>query len=255
MLNQAEKEVYNDWQKKHYDTLAEFTDKKSVYETQFDESNIEDPETSFKSSPSNKSSDYYNIFSNFNPAERLRIPLDSPLSVYVNINFAYNYNNFYFMDENRIQFIKRKTFFTKDPLRPIYCSTPHSSNKIGNGKHIYIGQSNEFNEREGFGAEYWNDGAILYDGCWEQDIKNGFGYMYWRCGTILYCGEFKNNFFDGYGIKYDLHGNVKQSGLFCEGVLVNNNRVQIEDGNNQVAIYIDGKSKPKKTYNLVKPHL
>ena len=255
MLNQAEKEVYNDWQKKHYDTLADSVDKNSVYDTQFDEENLGCSGVSMQNSNSSKSDPYYNVFSYYNPAERLRIPLDSPISVYININFAYNYSNFYFMDKNRIQFIKRKNFFSPSPAKPITHATQKSFKKTINEKHIYIGQCNDYNEKEGFGAEYWDDGTILYDGSWINDKKNGFGYLYWRSGTVMYCGEFKDNFLNGYGIQYDLKGNVKQSGLFSEGSFVNDKRVQIDDCAQRVKIYLDGKSRPEKTYNTVKPQM
>jgi hypothetical protein len=208
-LVRAEKCVYEDIQRKELDSMMQ-AEKQSSY-SDGEENELDDA----------MSITYYQQRL-LNPSHRLNLALDSPISVYMNLNFLIHKGHF---------------------------------NVDANG-YFYIGQIDSHSQKCGKGATFWPDGVMYYEGDYFGGKKIGFGQFYWRNGGFLYRGEVKDGAFEGYGVKYNLLGKRESSGVWANGILQEEVDVVILEEESEVGIFVGvGQREPKKSYYLLKPHL
>ena len=52
--------------------------------------------------------------------------------------------------------------------------------------------------------------GAMYDGDWENDVRQGHGTVYWEPGTefLKFEGDFKNDWIDGQGTMYYSDGRI-----------------------------------------------
>ena len=88
--------------------------------------------------------------------------------------------------------------------------------------NIYTGDMKN-NLKVGKGVMRYSFGA-MYDGDWENDVRQGYGTVYWEPGTefLKFEGEFKNDWIDGQGTMYYSDGRIVK-GTFKGVELVSGN--------------------------------
>jgi hypothetical protein len=208
-LVKAEKCVYEDIQRRELDSMMQ-AEKLSNY-SDGEENELDDA----------MSITYYQQIL-LNPSHRLNLALDSPISVYMNLNFLIHKSH-YHVDSNG---------------------------------YFYVGQIDAHNHKHGKGATFWPDGVMYYEGDFFGGKKFGFGQFYWRTGEFLYRGEVRDGSFEGYGVKYNSLGKREYSGMFHNGNLVKDVEVHVLEDECDVGIYVGvGQTNPIKKYYLLKPHL
>ena len=69
----------------------------------------------------------------------------------------------------------------------------------------------------GDGIEYYETGAIMYNGQWTADRWSGFGTYYSEDGRLIYRGMYKDNHPHGKGIEYYKNGQMKYDGERSNG--------------------------------------
>ena len=90
-------------------------------------------------------------------------------------------------------------------------------------KNIYLGGiSLNFNLREGFGINKYENSSLFYIGQWKNNMKEGIGFLKIDENT-LYIGSFINNQFQGFGILYyksynKFYFGEFENGKFSEGI-------------------------------------
>ena len=73
----------------------------------------------------------------------------------------------------------------------------------------------------GYGKDYINN-SLLYEGNWENNMKNGHGSLYYLESNIIYYkGYFNNNKKNGSGKLYYKNGNLKIDGFWEDDLLIN----------------------------------
>ena len=95
-------------------------------------------------------------------------------------------------------------------------------------------------EFTGFGAKYYPNGKIEFEGNWEDGELNGFGKEYYENGNLLYEGEWEYNSYNGKGIFY--YDDGKYEGEFVDGekdgkgliTLVNGEKYEVEFNSGEV---------------------
>ena len=61
---------------------------------------------------------------------------------------------------------------------------------------------------------YYMNGSFLYNGQYQNNMKNGIGKSYYINGFIEYSGEFKDNLPHGNGTMYSIDGYMIYNGEF-----------------------------------------
>lgn len=64
----------------------------------------------------------------------------------------------------------------------------------------------------------YENGALVYDGSFSENMYQGKGKRYYPDGTLMYEGSFEANTFAGEGVLYDGDGNIMYRGMFTEGL-------------------------------------
>jgi len=87
-------------------------------------------------------------------------------------------------------------------------------------KVIKIWNNCSANERikdisNGFGKEYFSNGALKYEGQFKDGLKSGYGKLYNYLGMLVYEGEFSEDHFEGEGKLFNyLLGYLEYEGHF-----------------------------------------
>ena len=95
--------------------------------------------------------------------------------------------------------------------------------KSGEGKMDYLNGDSYTgdwynNKAHGYGKYYYANGC-RYEGHFANGVASGYGVYTWDDGEC-YRGEFQNDQMHGQGAIYDAEGNVIESGIYSNGVLV-----------------------------------
>ena len=102
------------------------------------------------------------------------------------------------VDEISKSLIDQKTILIEDEISIFSIE----NNIIIKYKDIYIGGvSSNFNLRQGFGLNKYENSSSFYLGQWNNNMKEGNGFLKID-ENILYVGSFHLNQFDGFGILY-----------------------------------------------------
>ena len=124
--------------------------------------------------------------------------------------------------EIRKSLINNKTILIEDGISIFSIE----NNNIVKYKDIYIGGvSPNFNLRQGFGLNKYENSSSFYLGQWENNMKEGNGFLKIDENT-LYIGSFHLNQFEGFGILYykshdTFYLGEFQNGTFSKGIYCN----------------------------------
>ena len=90
-----------------------------------------------------------------------------------------------------------------------------------NKDKIYLNFEMQLNDGEikGIGKEYNEDGKLILEGEYCNDVKNGKGKIFSEKGKLIFEGEIYNGVKNGYGKDYFLNGK-----LMFEGIYINNEK-------------------------------
>ncbi|MCD8069031.1 MAG: hypothetical protein LUE87_09115, partial [Lachnospiraceae bacterium] len=72
----------------------------------------------------------------------------------------------------------------------------------------------EYNEYQGTGTRYYDDGTLMYTGDFEDNEFSGSGKLYRENGTLEYEGEFSAGYKEGSGSLYNAAGSLIYTGTF-----------------------------------------
>lgn len=85
---------------------------------------------------------------------------------------------------------------------------------------------------EGQGKQWDEDGSVIFEGNYEQSLRNGTGKLY-ENQKLLYEGSFKEDLYDGDGKLYNGDNGLIYSGKFTEGIYDGTGELYYEDGKKQ----------------------